>query len=383
MNASPRSDNKSQTDATGYGWFFSGPLDDSGSVGHVDLHVVPFRVGRRPDADISLRVTSVSKDHAELFTQGDVLYVRDLNSTNGTYVNGRRVEGISGLSEGDIVQFATVVFRVGRQEEAEPDSGTMLENACDQALALVQFDRLIQDRAVVPYYQPIVRLDDDLTLTGYEVLGRSRMFGLQTAGEMFATACQLNQESELSRTVRLESVEIAQGLPSSLNLFLNTHPIELHEVILFDSLRDVRRLAPSRPMTLEIHEAAITDPTTIRLLRETLTELDMQLAFDDFGAGQARLVELSEVRPDFLKFDMKLIQGIAFAPASRQQVVALLARMVNELGIVPLAEGVETEEDHLTLRQMGFGLGQGYFYGRPQAIGRIFRGKQDGLGQSV
>ncbi len=136
-------------------------------------------------------------------------------------------------------------------------------------------------------------------------------------------------------------------------------------------------------MTLEIHEAAITDPTTIRLLRETLTELDMQLAFDDFGAGQARLVELSEVRPDFLKFDMKLIQGIAFAPASRQQVVALLARMVNELGIVPLAEGVETEEDHLTLRQMGFGLGQGYFYGRPQAIGRIFRGKQDGLGQSV
>jgi EAL domain-containing protein (putative c-di-GMP-specific phosphodiesterase class I) len=42
--------------------------------------------------------------------------------------------------------------------------------------------------------------------------------------------------------------------------------------------------------------------------------------------------------------------------------------MVIELGISPLAEGVETAEDHETLKQMGFELGQGFFYGRPAAI---------------
>ena len=70
----------------------------------------------------------------------------------------------------------------------------------------------------------------------------------------------------------------------------------------------------------------------------------------------------------YLKFDMKLVQGIHRAPPSRQQVVALLVRMVNELGIIPLAEGVETKDEHDTLRQMGFRLGQGYYYGRPASI---------------
>jgi EAL domain-containing protein (putative c-di-GMP-specific phosphodiesterase class I) len=127
-------------------------------------------------------------------------------------------------------------------------------------------------------------------------------------------------------------------------------------------------------MTLEIHEATITSVETIRTLRDQLNDLNMQLAFDDFGAGQARLVELSEVRPDFLKFDMRLIQGIHQAPASRQQVVALLVDMVNELGIIPLAEGVEHAREHETLQQMGFRMGQGYLYGRPGSISQLSPG---------
>jgi EAL domain-containing protein (putative c-di-GMP-specific phosphodiesterase class I) len=65
---------------------------------------------------------------------------------------------------------------------------------------------------------------------------------------------------------------------------------------------------------------------------------------------------------------MKLVQGIHQAPAGRQQVVALLVRMVNELGIVPVAEGVENVEEHLALCQMGVQMGQGFFYGRPGSI---------------
>ena len=46
----------------------------------------------------------------------------------------------------------------------------------------------------------------------------------------------------------------------------------------------------------------------------------------------------------------------------------MLVRLVLELGITPLAEGVETKEEHETLQQMGFLLGQGFFYGRPASI---------------
>lgn len=330
---------------------------------------MPFRIGRRPDLSLPLPCCCVSKEHAELVERDGGIWIRDLQSTNGTFVNGERITGDVRLKEGDIVQFATVVFRVGREEQSSTEGGTIQEDACDRALALVQFDRLISDRAVVPFYQPIVTIVDETpTIMGYEVLGRSRLFGLRTPQQMFATASQLNLEAELSRIFRAQGVEVAKRLPSSSMLFVNTHPIELTESGLVQSLRQLRRLNPTRRLTLEIHEATVTNPEMLSELRATLLELDIQLAFDDFGAGQARLLELSEAKPDYLKFDMKLIQGIHRAPPSRQQIVEWLVRMVNELEITPLAEGVETLEDHRTLREMGFQLGQGYFYGRPAAI---------------
>ena len=53
-----------------------------------------------------------------------------------------------------------------------------------------------------------------------------------------------------------------------------------------------------------------------------------------------------------------------------ESLVELLVQIVNELEIIPLAEGIEYQEDHETLLQMGFQLGQGYLYGRPAAISK-------------
>ena len=108
----------------------------------------------------------------------------------------------------------------------------------------------------------------------------------------------------------------------------------------------------------------------MRELCAFLADVDIMLAFDDFGVGRARLVELGEVRPDFLKFDMKLTKNIEMAPKRRQELVALFANMVNSLGIKTLAEGVETKECHEILVEMGFQLGQGFYYGRPSPISK-------------
>lgn len=350
-------------------WFFAGQVDGSEPARQVPIHNTPFVIGRRSNLPLTLPCESVSKEHAEISERDGELYVRDLNSTNGTYINGERVEGESVIREGDIIQFATVVFRVGR-EISHAESGTIAQDTCDRALAMMQFDRLIQESAVVPFFQPIVTMEERPRIIGFEGLGRSRLFGLQTPAEMFTTASQLNSEAELSRVLRRRSLEIAEGYPKTTNLFVNTHPAELAEDGLIDSLLQMREAHPNRKLTLEIHEAAITSPAMIRKLRAVLEDLEMELAFDDFGAGQARLIELGEVRPDYLKFDMKLIQGIERAAASRQQVVAALVQMVNDLGTIPLAEGVEAEGTHRTLCQMGFRLGQGFHYGRPASMAK-------------
>lgn len=346
-------------------WFFAGQVDESEPVRHVPVQSFPFIVGRRSDVQLALPCLCVSKEHAEIFEEGGQLWVRDLNSTNGTYVNGELVTDSHLLTEGDLLQFATVVFRVGR-ERRSTEHNTLQENTCDRALAMMQFDRLISDGGVVPFFQPIVyTMSQDIV--GFEVLGRSRLFGLSTPKEMFAAASQLNLEAELSRVFRLCGVERALELPSTYNIFVNTHPAELADD-LGKSLKDLRELSPHAKITYEIHEAAVTDKKMIRNLRSSLHDLNMELAFDDFGAGQARLVELSDVQPDYLKFDIGLIKGISQAPASRQELVAALVNIVNDLGIISLAEGVETPGDNETLAQMGFVLGQGYYYGRPSTL---------------
>jgi EAL domain-containing protein (putative c-di-GMP-specific phosphodiesterase class I) len=186
---------------------------------------------------------------------------------------------------------------------------------------------------------------------------------------MFKAAAVLNAQGELSRMFRLAGIREGSLLAGTPNLFLNTHPVELTEPELLElSLRELRDMRPSGAITLEIHETAVTEPAQMRQLRTVLGELNVELAYDDFGAGQARLVELSEVPPDYLKFDAKLIRDIQQAPSHRQKLLESLLRMALDLGIVPLAEGVESLEEHETCTQLGFFLGQGFFYGKPAAV---------------
>ncbi len=109
-----------------------------------------------------------------------------------------------------------------------------------------------------------------------------------------------------------------------------------------EALQGLRNVSPSQPITLEIHESAATEASKMRGLQSALADLGMKWAYDDFGAGQDRLVQLVEVRPDYIKFDMGLIRGIDQAAAARQTMLETLVKMVLDLGIVALAEGVET-----------------------------------------
>lgn len=344
-------------------WFLVGPFDTAETPRHLPIYTIPFLVGRREDLPLPLACRTVSSLHAEITESAGRLVIRDLGSTNGTYVNGRRIEAPVALNEDDLVQFANMAFRV-RQQAGHHNTQTIQEDVYDRAMALVQFDKLMSQRAVTPYFQPIVALPSK-EIFGYEILARSRLFGLETPKEMFHAAAQMNLEIELSVMLRWEGVEAARALPGPAHLFVNTHPRELAKPGLVESLQTLRDNHPDQRLTLEIHESAVTDAGQMAEVRTALTELDMGLAYDDFGAGQSRLNELVEAKPEYLKFDMSLIRGIDSASPQRQQVLASLVHMVRNLGIVALAEGVETSGESQTCEQMGMDLGQGYFYGRP------------------
>jgi pSer/pThr/pTyr-binding forkhead associated (FHA) protein len=68
----------------------------------------PTVVGRQPDCDLMIDEPYVSGEHAELSNSGGRWFVRDLASTNGTFLNGHRVEGYADIHPGDVVQFGRV-----------------------------------------------------------------------------------------------------------------------------------------------------------------------------------------------------------------------------------------------------------------------------------
>jgi EAL domain-containing protein (putative c-di-GMP-specific phosphodiesterase class I) len=354
-------------------WHLCGQLADDQPVRRFRVDASRFIIGRKPEASLCIPSATVSREHAELTIVERGLLLRDLGSTNGSYVNGVRLTEPCTVGHGDLLQFGQVVFRV-IQQNTESGPQTIQDDSCDRALALIQFDQLMSQRAVSPHFQPIVSMGDRSVL-GYEVLARSRFFGLKDPHSMFAAARVLNLEGELSRIFREEGIRNGQVLPEEHTLFVNTHPAEIDDLeLLIFSLSELRELEPRRPLVLEIHEAAVTVGDEMRRLRAALTELRIGLAYDDFGAGQARLVELVDVPPDYLKFDMKLVQHLESASADRQRMLASLVKMVHDLGITPLAEGIETEGDHDICREIGFTCAQGFLYGHPALPKRLLSG---------
>src|SRR5262249_20286545 len=89
------------------------PQLDSSSLDTV-VSKVPFRIGRASENDLCLVNPTVSSRHAELFLVENDLFVKDLNSTNGTFVNGVRVRSAEGLRGGDRLQLGTEKFSVLR-----------------------------------------------------------------------------------------------------------------------------------------------------------------------------------------------------------------------------------------------------------------------------
>ncbi|RMG35399.1 MAG: EAL domain-containing protein [Planctomycetota bacterium] len=339
----------------------------------------PFRIGRSSESHLQLPSRRVSKAHAEIVVLDDAVFVRDLMSTNGTFVNGRRVEFDMPVGEGDILQFGDFEFRLEQVLPSEPAadadidcSQTLFDSGFEVPSPLAYFKQLISAPDVIPYFQPIVELAT-LYTRGFEVLARSPYPGLESPGEMFSQARKLQREAELSHVCRQVGVAAAQQLPGLPLLFLNTHPAENLCEFLLPRLKSLRETYPEQPIVVELHEAAVADVPTMKEFRKQLDDLQMALAYDDFGAGQSRLLDLIQVPPDFLKFDVKLVRDIDKAARKQQHMLEQLVRLVREAGVAVLAEGIETAAEAATCRLMGFDYIQGYLIGRPKPLEEVLQ----------
>ena len=348
-------------------WTLVGTLPGHSSLTSIPLTRFPFRIGRDPASDLPLASSNVSKRHAEVLQTDSFVIVRDLESTNGTFVNGRRISGPTPVGEHDLIQFADVELRLARQA-AGLEGRTAVSPAIEQGWLLSRMHEVLHKRRFTMHFQPIVQGRDRLLL-GYEALVRSNVEGLQSPLALFSAAARLGLEERLSRLCRAEAVRLLDEAQIPGVLFLNTHPSESLGQKLIDELRELRAQAGSRRIVLEIHEEAVSEVETICDFKRRLCELNIQLAFDDFGIGRSRLLELARVLPDYVKFDRSLVKDLGSPGAAHAGLVRSLHEHVAALGISTLAEGIENSAAIAACDEIGFRCFQGYAFGRPQPVG--------------
>lgn len=357
-------------------WFLESIAADGSHVTH-NVSALPFRIGRDPENELVVATLGLSRHHAMLTRDiSGRLRLTDLNSTNGSFVNRDRIEGSCLLSENDIVHFGTAEFRL-RQREAEQPS---LIEANDMRTMLVpngmllselfvpneaEFLELLEGHGMSGAAQPIVHAADN-SIFAYELLGRANHPLLPGSPiRLFELASSLDREVELSRAFRRFGIAAIAPRLKGFPLFANTHPKETFSKDFFDSLIRLREQMPELDLVIEIHETAVTEIDHLRELTAHFRDIGVRFAYDDFGAGQARLNELGEAPAHFVKFDMGLVHDIHLASPRKRRVVSDLVKLVLDLGSVPLAEGIEMQAEADICREMGFQLIQGFLTGKP------------------
>ena len=232
-----------------------------------------------------------------------------------------------------------------------------------QPVSLIRSTELLRDlirrEAVETVLQPIVDLHT-AEVIGVEALARGIHPAMSSSpAALLALAEQCGMAIELSQLFRRLAVQFSRGLPPSTKLCLNVHPRELADCGLIDSITALRPSRMNHSIVIEIPESAVTDVDAMTDLRAARSDVDVEIAYDDFGAGQTRLLEMTAVPPHYLKFDKTMIQRIETVPA-RQEMVAALVKVADTLGIRTIAEGIETAETAAVCRTVGCHLGQGY-----------------------
>jgi len=228
-------------------------------------------------------------------------------------------------------------------------------------------------REFVVHFQPLVRLNSGETV-GYEALVRwaHPVRGLLGPPAFMEVAESSGIVADIDRLV-LENVcrTMAAGRLSG-RVSVNVSAVDLRRGTWLDDTLAVigeHRIDPSR-LVLEVTETtALAIPEAMRWGLERLCDLGVGLHVDDFGTGFSTISLLQDLPVTGLKLDARFVRTLTGHREERADALAAgLCGLAHGLGLVGVAEGVETPDQWAILRAQGWAEGQGWLFGRPAAV---------------
>ncbi|MGH8871426.1 MAG: EAL domain-containing protein, partial [Acidimicrobiia bacterium] len=198
-------------------------------------------------------------------------------------------------------------------------------------------------------------------VVGYEAFGRFRSL---TATQWFEAAAAEGLRLDLELACILSAVAGFRLADEASFLSINVSDSTLLNSRLLDTLIG---FDPGR-VVLELSEAAsIKSYEATRSVVESLATRGMRLAIDDVGSGEIDLWHIARLGASVVKIDYTLVHEIENNPRNRALIRGISA-MAHDLGIMVVAEGIEREEEHEQLLELGIQFGQGWLYGKPAPL---------------
>ena len=239
---------------------------------------------------------------------------------------------------------------------------------------VMEIDRAIEERQFIVYYQPKYNIRGNKPRLGSaEALVRwiHPELGMISPGLFIPAFEEHGLISKLDRYVWERAAEqihswktrYGRGIPVSVNvsrvdLFDPELKGEIQEILRDNELR-------SDDFLLEITESAYTDNQNHII--ETVSDLHdsgLRIEMDDFGTGYSSLNMLASLPIDALKLDMKFVRNICTSDKD-YRLVKMIIDVAKMLNVPVIAEGVETKDQYLLLKQAGCDIIQGYYFSKP------------------
>jgi PAS domain S-box-containing protein/diguanylate cyclase (GGDEF)-like protein len=224
----------------------------------------------------------------------------------------------------------------------------------------------------VLHYQPKVELDSG-AIIGAEALVRwlHPVFGLQPPSRFIPIAEETGLISDIGAWVLHEAARFAvrlnHGRYAPLTISVNVSQIQFTDRDMGELVRTVLQETGADPswLILELTESLFADgsPEMVATFRQ-LRNIGLGLSIDDFGTGYSSLRYLERFPISEVKLDKSFVEDLQHSRI-KQVIVNAVIKLGTELNIAVTAEGIETEAERASLREVHCVYGQGYLFGRP------------------
>lgn len=232
---------------------------------------------------------------------------------------------------------------------------------------------LLNQGGLTSHFQPIVPVGAPDRAFAYEALLR----GVGADGRlipplaMFDVARNAGLLPQLDLAARRSALQLASRAGIDAVLFINLNPSAIVDptycvASILQAIDEAHFTAEQ--VVFEIVESdRARDPEQLLAVVRALQQWGFRIALDDFGAGYSSLNLLHRLKPDFIKLDRELVQGIDQDPY-KAALVAHLLNFAHPLGIATIAEGVETRSEFEWFETMKASYVQGYWIAKPAPL---------------